>query len=128
MFTIPGGRVCVAFSVNIVGGLGGLIRWIFWLIRWKFVDYPWARVVLYENRVLASKIGALRVVLYDNRICNGNVTLSQKQIPAGHYLGGRGLRPDPLDSLADPLDVLGNIYAGSVTYTYTRNVTYISGI
>ena len=30
----------VATSVNILGGLGGLIHWIFWLIHWKFVDYP----------------------------------------------------------------------------------------
>jgi len=32
-------------------------------------------------------------------------------ISAGH-LGGRGLRPDPLDSLADPLHVFENINAG----------------
>ena len=70
-----GGRV----SVNILGGLGGLIHWIFWLIHWEFVDNPWARVVLYENHVSARKIGSIRVVLYERRICNGNVTLSQKE-------------------------------------------------
>ena len=44
------------------------------------------------HHVLARKIGSLRVVLYENRICNGTVTLSPKQIPAGRYLEGRGLR------------------------------------
>jgi len=37
--------------------------------------------------------------------------LPGKQIPAGH-LGGRGLRPDPLESMADPLDIFEKIYAG----------------
>jgi len=69
-------------------------------------------VVLFEKNISARRIGLLRVVLYEYRICNGNVTLSQKEIPAGHYLGGRGLRPDPLDSLADPLHVFESIYAG----------------
>ena len=54
----------VAASVNILGGLGGFIHRTFWLIHWKFVDYPWARVVIYENHVLARKIGSLRVALY----------------------------------------------------------------
>ena len=57
-------------------------------------------MVLYENHVLARKIGSLRVLLYENCIRDGNVTLS---LATGHYLGGRVLRPDPLDSLADPL-------------------------
>ena len=64
------------------------------------------------------------MVLYENRFCSGNVTLSRKQIPAGH-LGGRGLRPDPLDSLADPLDGFENIYAGHAPLFCQLNVLHI---
>jgi len=41
--------------------------------------------------------------------------LPGKTNPAGHS-GGQGLWPDPLLPLADPLDILENIYALSIGY------------
>ena len=42
---------------------------------------------------------------YETRVCNGTATLRHKRNPCGAF-GRTGLRPDPLDSLADPLDVI----------------------
>ena len=58
--------------------------------------------------------GVLRVVVYANRVCNSNVTLPQKRIPAG-ILGDRlRLRPDAVDLISNPLEYFENTCAENV--------------
>ena len=52
------------------------------------------------------------MVVNANRVCNGTVTLLQKETPAG-ILGGRlRLRPDPVDLISNPLESFENICTG----------------
>ena len=65
----------------------------------------------------------LRVVFNAN--CNGNVTLSQKNIPCGDFEGSpsaTALRPDPADLISNPLEYFENVCTDTHPHHRTREL------